>query len=444
MSELLILIEGQPAGRILADRSGRLSLIYEPAWRKSAQAFAISVSMPLGELEYPHKLIFPYLWNLLPENPNVLQRWGQQYHVSAANPFKLLTFVGADVPGAAQLIPPEQSDALESEHAPRIDWMSIADLRERLRQLRGDISALRRPGDIGKLTLPGAQAKTAYYWDVAKNRWGVPGGRTPTTHIVKPCIPGFDGLVENEHLCQDIAARLGLMAARSSVLALDETYIVIERYDRLPPLAESAIPRRIHQEDLCQALSLLPARKYQEEGGPGIAQIVSLLRRVSTEPEADVQRFLRANVYNWLIGGTDAHAKNYSLLIGAGDEVRLAPLYDLSSQLPYTGLIAQKVAMKIGDHYEIGRVGLEDWQRVAQTCALEEEQVISWITEMAKALPDEIGAARDQALKDGLARSTITPLAQRLITHARERLASLVPVTSRSPRLRKKKTVRQG
>jgi serine/threonine-protein kinase HipA len=130
-----------------------------------------------------------------------------------------------------------------------------------------------RPGDIGKLSLPGAQAKTAYYWDVAKNRWGVPGGRTPTTHIVKPCIPGFDGLVENEHLCQDIAARLDLMAARSSVLALDETYIVIERYDRLPPLAESPLPRRIHQEDLCQALSLLPARKYQEEGGPGIAQI---------------------------------------------------------------------------------------------------------------------------------------------------------------------------
>jgi serine/threonine-protein kinase HipA len=132
------------------------------------------------------------------------------------------------------------------------------------------------------------------------------------------------------------------------------------------------------------------------------------------------------------------------LLIGAGDEVRLAPLYDLSSQLPYTGLIAQKVAMKIGDHYEIGRVGLEDWQRVAQTCALEEEQVISWITEMAKVLPEEVGAARDQALKDGLARSIITPLAQRLITHARERLASLVPVTSKSPRLRKKKAVRQG
>jgi serine/threonine-protein kinase HipA len=439
VSELLVLIEGHLAARILADRSGRLSMTYEPTWLKSEPSFSLSVSMPLGALTYPHKLISPYLWNLLPENPNVLQRWAHQYHVSAANPFKLLTHVGADVPGAAQFIPPEQLDAIESEHAPRIDWMSIADLQERLRQLRQDISAVRRPGDIGKLSLPGAQAKTAFYWDVANSRWGVPGGRTPTTHIIKPCVPGFDGLVENEHLCQDIAARLGLVAARSSVLSLDDTYIVVERYDRLPPSAEFPIPQRIHQEDLCQALSLLPARKYQEEGGPGIAQIVSLLRRVSTEPEIDVERFLRANIVNWLIGGTDAHAKNYSLLISTGDEVRLAPLYDLSSQLPYPELISQKVSMKIGDHYEIARVSLEDWRRVAQTCALDEERVIGWVSGMAKALPDEAAAARDQALRDGLSRSVIVPLAQRLIAHAQERLTSLVPVTSRSPRLRKKR-----
>jgi serine/threonine-protein kinase HipA len=438
VSELLLLIEGQMAGRVVAEHSGRLTLTYEPGWLKSNQAHSLSVSMQLGTLTYPHKLVSPYLWNLLPENPNVLQRWAQQHHVSAANPFKLLTFVGADVPGAAQFLPPEQSDAIEAEHAPRIDWIDMANLQERLRQLREDISAMRRPGDIGKLSLPGAQAKTAFYWDVANDRWGIPGGRTPTTHIIKPCVPGFDGLVENEHLCQDIAARLHLVAAKSSVLSLDDTYIVVERYDRLPPSADAPIPRRIHQEDLCQALGLMPAYKYQEDGGPGIAQIAALLRRVSTEPEIDVHRFLQANIFNWLIGGTDAHAKNYSLLIGAADEVRLAPLYDLSSQLPYPDLITQKVAMKIGAHYQIARVGVEDWHHVAKTCNLAQEQVIAMVTSMAKALPDEIAAARDQALKDGLSRSAIIPLAQNLIAHAQERLASLIPITSRSHRLRKR------
>ena len=438
MSELLILIEGALAGRIQADKSGRLSLTYEEAWRESPQGYALSVSMPLAGVTYPQKPVWSYLWNLLPENPNVLRRWGQQYHVSAGNPFKLLVHVGADVPGAAQFIPPQRLSEIQKEQRPTIEWITLDQLRERLRQLGDDVSAVRRPGDIGKMSLPGAQAKTAFYRDPKTGRWGVPGGRTPTTHIIKPCIPGFDGLVENEHLCQDIAARLGMPAARSSVLMLDEPYIVLERYDRLPPAPGTQLPRRIHQEDLCQALGLMPTAKYQEDGGPGIAQIVKLIRRVSADPVADVERFLKANVFNWLIGGTDAHAKNYSFLMDAGDAIRLAPLYDLSSQLPYPHLISQRLSMKIGDHYEIARVSLTDWQTLARNCALEEERVISTLTEMARALPDVISAAHTQALTDGLSAKVLAPLVVRLIAHAGERLASLtVPGASGAVRRRR-------
>src|SRR5882762_7972454 len=277
MSELLIMIEGNLIGRLRADKAGRLSLDYEAGWRESPQGHSLSVTMPLAQLTYLQKPVLSYLWNLLPENPNVLQRWGQQYHVSAANPFKLLANVGADVPGAAQFIPPERLEEIQSARQPTIVWMSIDELGERLQQLRADIAAVRRPGDIGKMSLPGAQAKTAYYWDKQRNRWGVPGGRTPTTHIIKPCVPGFDGLVENEHMCQ--------------------------------------------------ALGLMPGRKYEEDGGPAIAQIVTLIRRVSSDPDVDVDRFLQANMFNWLIGGTDGHSKNDSILVSAGDEIRLAPLY---------------------------------------------------------------------------------------------------------------------
>lgn len=430
MSELLLLIEGALAGSVHTDKNGRLSLSYEEAWRASAQGYSLSVSMPLADVTYPQKSVWPYLWNLLPENPNVLQRWAQQYHVSAGNPFKLLTHVGADVPGAAQFIPPERLAEIQAEQHPTIEWISIDELRERLRQLRADISAVRRPGDIGKMSLPGAQAKTAFYRDPQTDRWGVPGGRTPTTHIIKPCIPGFDGLVENEHLCQDIAARLGMPAARSFVLMLDQPYIVVERYDRLPPAPGTELPRRIHQEDVCQALGLMPTRKYQEDGGPGISQITTLIRRVSADPETDVERFLKANMFNWLIGGTDAHAKNYSFLIDAGDAIRLAPLYDLSSQLPYPDLITQRVSMKIGDHYDIARVSLADWQSLARSCALNEEQVISMLTEMARALPDVVSAAHAQARTGGLSERVIARLAERLIAHAGERLASLTAARS--------------
>ena len=425
MSELLILIEDTLAGSVHADTNGRLSLNYEEAWRASPQGYSLSVSMPLANVTYRQKTVSPYLWNLLPENPYVLQRWAQQYHVSAGTPFKLLAHVGADVPGAAQFIPPEWLAEIQAEQHPTIEWISIEQLRERLCQLRDDISAVRRPGDIGKMSLPGAQAKTAFYRHPQTGRWGVPGGRTPTTHIIKPCIPGFDGLVENEHLCQDIAARLGIPAARSFVLMLDQPYIVVERYDRLPPAPGTEFPRRIHQEDVCQALGLMPTRKYQEDGGPGISQITTLIRRVSADPEVDVARFLKANMFNWLIGGTDAHAKNYSFLIDAGDAIRLAPLYDLSSQLPYPDLITQRVSMKIGDHYDIARVSLTDWQNLARNCALNEEQVISMLTQMARALPDLVSAAHIQARTDGLSQKVIGDLAERLIAHAGERLAAL-------------------
>ncbi|HWS67876.1 MAG TPA: type II toxin-antitoxin system HipA family toxin [Steroidobacteraceae bacterium] len=430
MSELLILIDGNVIGRVRADKAGRLSLDYEASWRESPHSHSLSVSMPLAQITYPHKPVLSYLWNLLPENPNVLQRWGQQYHVSAANPFRLLAHVGADVPGAAQFIPPERLEEIQSAQQPTIDWMTVDELAERLRQLRTDIAAVRRPGDIGNMSLPGAQAKTAYYWDKQRNRWGVPGGRTPTTHIIKPCVPGFDGLVDNEHLCQDIAARLGMPAANSYVLALDQTYIVVERYDRLPPAPGSSFVQRIHQEDMCQALGLMPGRKYQEDGGPGIAQIVTLIRRVSSDPDADVDRFLQANMFNWLIGGTDGHSKNYSILVSTGDEIRLAPLYDLSTQLPYPELIALRVAMKIGDYYDISRVGIADWRKLARTCTIEEERVLSMLTDMGKALPDAISAAREQALIEGLSASIIAPLAQQLIGHVGERLATITAVTA--------------
>lgn len=425
MSELLIVIEGLQAGSVRADKNGRLSLTYEEGWRESPQGYSLSASMPLADVTYPHRAVWPYLWNLLPENPNVLQRWAQQYHVSAGNPFKLLAQVGADVPGAAQFIPPERLAEIQAEQHPTIEWITPDELSERLRQLRDDISAVRRPGDVGKMSLPGAQAKTAFYRDSQTGRWGIPGGRTPTTHIIKPCIPGFDGLVENEHLCQDIAARLGMPAARSSVLMLDEPYIVVERYDRLPPAPRTEFPRRIHQEDVCQSLSLMPTKKYQEEGGPGITQITSLIRRVSADPEADVERFLKANIFNWLIGGTDAHAKNYSFLIDAGDVIRLAPLYDLSSQLPYPHLIVPRVSMKIGDHYDMGLVSLTDWQDLARSCALDEGRVIDLVTEMARALPDVIAAALTKARTEGLSGLILGPLVEQLTANAGKRLASL-------------------
>jgi serine/threonine-protein kinase HipA len=292
----------------------------------------------------------------------------------------------------------------------------------RLRIVKENAAALRLPKDAGRISLAGAQAKTALYWD--GERWGVPSGRAPNSHILKPAIPGFFGIVENEHLCQNVAARYGLPAAQSSVLELSEPVIVVTRYDRLPPAQPGGLMRRVHQEDFCQALSVLPKTKYQENGGPSVRQCVELLRRVTTSPAEDVERFIKANMFNWYIGGTDAHAKNYSLLIGTG-EIRLAPLYDLSTQLPYPEQLAQNLAMKIGEHHAVAQIGLEDWRTLAKDCKLDEEQVVGWLSEMGEALPDHVSAAREQALLDGLNAEVIESLSEQLLAHVQTRLATI-------------------
>ena len=74
---------------------------------------------------------------------------------------------------------------------------------------------------------------------------------------------------------------------------------------------------------------------YDNEGGPGAGAMVEVIRTHSSEPGEDARTFIRACVFNWLIGGTDAHAKNFSMLIGGGGRVRLAPLYDVASTLVY-------------------------------------------------------------------------------------------------------------
>src|SRR5260370_30518359 len=125
-----------------------------------------------------------------------------------------------------------------------------------------------------------------------------------------------------------------------------------ELYDRVRPAAGL---RRVHQEDMCQALAIPPTRKYQNEGGPGIRDIVELLRTYSANAPEDVHTFLDAIAYNWLIAGTDAHGKNYALLIGAQTRVRLAPLYDVASVLPYQYINNARVKLlrHLGGEYRL-------------------------------------------------------------------------------------------
>jgi serine/threonine-protein kinase HipA len=226
-------------------------------------------------------------------------------------------------------------------------------------------------------------------WD---GRWGTPHGSTPTTHILKPAIAGFNEHDLNEHLCLDAARRSDLLAVRTGIRQFgDETALVVGRYDRV---IRDGYITRVHQEDVCQALGLPPSKKYQNDGGPGVREVATMFRRVMAPPVADeaVARFADALIWNWLIGGTDAHAKNYSLLL-SGRQVRLAPLYDVASALPY-GVHEKKLrlAMKVGSEYQMNPYR-NRWSAAADALSLDAHELTTRVIELGTRAPDAFAEA---------------------------------------------------
>jgi serine/threonine-protein kinase HipA len=373
--------------------------------------------MPLASAEHGHTRIESFLWGLVPDNDRVLQNWGRRFQVSPKNVFRLISHVGEDCAGAVQFVSPERLERLREEPASReVQWLTEDNVADRLRALRADHSAWRTAQDTGQFSLAGAQPKTALLFE--RKRWGIPSGRVPTTHILKPPTGEWDGHAENEHFSLRLARAAGLTVPNSMVERFkDEIAIVVERYDRVRVQMRWA---RIHQEDMCQALGLHPTRKYESDGGPGARTITDLLRAQSSNPQEDVQSFADAMAFNWLIAGTDAHAKNFGLLLGRGGAVRLAPLYDLASILPYRTISLQKakLAMKIGGEYRLNNIGLRNWQKFAAELHLDEGLLVDRLKTMATSLANHAATTLNELESEGLSHVTITRLAEKLKTRA--------------------------
>jgi serine/threonine-protein kinase HipA len=416
---LTMLIEGHRAATLTEGHRGSLTLGYEEAWRTSANRTPASLSMPLARRSHHDPTVRAFLWGLLPDNEQVLDRWARTHHVSARNPFRLLSHVGEDCAGAVQLVTADRLDEILAGQG-GVKPLSDREVAERVRILRSDPAAWHL-SDTGQFSLAGAQAKTALHFDRTVQRWGDPWGAVPTTHILKPAVTGFDEHDLNEHLCLEAARRLGMAVARSHVASFDgERVIVIERYDRTQ--RPNGTVARVHQEDMCQALGVPPTGKYQNEGGPTPEQIIGLLREHVRPPSAarrSVGRFVDALAFNWIIAGTDAHAKNYSVLL-AGAQVRLAPMYDVASALPYDDMYLPKLrmAMRIGGEYQIERISRRHWLRFAADNGLDPDATVARVDDLAAGTPaamaDAAGTRAVQALGSELPAKLVERVTQRV------------------------------
>lgn len=352
MSKLVVWIASRRVGELIRKANGNLQFRYDSDY----DGPPISQALPHQDEAHGHKAVRAVFGGLLPEG-DVREVLARNLGISEGNDYGLLEEVGGDVAGAITLL----GDGVEPPAVPTstpLDDEKLARLLSELPQ-----RPLAADADEGiRLSLAGAQPKVPVIID-DDGRMALPtNSAAPTTHILKPEPKRFPGLVDNETFCMALARACELPVAQitKAQTAAGAQFLIVERYDR--DLTADPI-RRLHQEDFCQALGLPADKKYQQEGGPTIAQSAELLRYCTPIPAQELPRLIRAVAFNWIVGNCDAHGKNYSLLYDRGAPT-LAPLYDIVSTVVYPKLTT-RLAMSIGGARDLEEVDDRSWVKLA-------------------------------------------------------------------------------
>jgi serine/threonine-protein kinase HipA len=386
--------ERELVGQLMQDDGGQMTFQYDASWLGKPDPIALSQSLPLREEPFTQKECRGFFGGILPEEGNrkVIARI---LGISDKNDFAMLEQIGGECAGAISFLPEDEA-ILEDDD--RYRELFDDEFARILRELP------RRPlmaGEDGiRLSLAGAQDKIAVRLGVGKI--SIPRGSAPSSHVLKPAIDTYEGVVFNEAFCMALARACGLNAAPVEIGKVEDIdYLLSERYDRIRE--EDGNIRRLHQEDFCQALGIPSEIKYQSEGGPSLANSFALIRDASTAPAPDLIALLDGVIFNLLIGNHDAHAKNFSLLYMPDRSVRLAPLYDLVSTVFYPEL-TDRMAMKIGKQPKSALVYPKDIDRFAADAGLGAAQTRARIPMLASRLLEEIpGIERPHPISESVA-----------------------------------------
>ena len=392
-----VFVNGRRVGRLRKETSGSIDFQYDGSWLEWDHTFPISLSLPLREDRYVGTSVVAVFDNLLPDSDAIRRRLAERVRAEGDDAYSLLTAIGRDCVGALQFLPgDEEPEAIGKPQGEIVNDERVAAILADLVRTPLGVSA---EHEEFRISIAGAQEKTALlYW---KDHWCIPHGSTPTTHILKPQIgllkSGIDlsKSVENEHFCMELARELGLPTAKTIMVDFkNQRVLVVERFDRQWTRDKRLL--RLPQEDCCQALSVPPTRKYQTDGGPGIEQVLELLK-ASDSPAEDQRLFVRAQLVFWLLGATDGHAKNFSLFIHPGGGFRLTPLYDVMSAQPTLDAhqIPRKkmrLAMSVGDsrHYLIDTVMPRHFVESAEKAGVPGSVVREQLKEVADLAPSAI------------------------------------------------------
>lgn len=394
-------------GHLLKEPSGAIEFRYDRQWLdRGSKAFPISLSLPLREEPWRGEPVTAVFENLLPDSDTLRQRVAEKVGAAGYDAYSLLSAIGRDCVGALQFIPDDDAHP-ESTAPPSGEPVDDDAIERLLKSLAQAPLGLDRDDDF-RISIAGAQEKTALLWH--ENQWIKPHGTTPTTHLFKTQIGtlpnGIDlsNSIENEFYCLQLLRHLGLPVNNARIMAFGGTKaLVVERFDRA--WSDGRLIR-LPQEDCCQALSVPPARKYQDRGGPGMLAISKLLNGADS-PADDHRTLLQAQLVFWLIGATDGHAKNFSISLHAGGGYALTPLYDVLTAQPSLDAHQierrqMKLAMSVGtnNHYRIYEVQARHFLQTGEAAGLSRVLVRNAMENIAERMDDALATLEGELPAD--------------------------------------------
>lgn len=416
--ELEVYISGERVGTLRQLRDGSRTFSYLPGYR----GVPLSLSMPVDNVEYGTRVVDAYFMGLLPDDEGIRREAARRFGVSGNNPFALLANMGLDCPGAVQVCPADDRDLVGD--VGETVRLSDAEIAERLAPASGRASDtwLR---DRERWSLGGAQAKVALRH--VDGEWFECHGGAATTHILKPGVEGMRLEALDEFLTTRLAGECGIPTEDVEYLDFcGVPAVVARRFDRR---VNAGNVTRIHQEDFCQALSVMPDKKYAEDGGPSTPDVLRVLG-MTTSPGDSLMVFASMLFFNYLTCSSDAHAKNYSVLHLAPGACVLAPLYDVASAFPYdlTGKRPIRMAMSIGGENRQGMVGREELARFARASGLDVDVCVGLMVRLCEQILDKSALLVDELVGSGV--DGIQELADRMVprleSHCRVTLQKIV------------------
>lgn len=396
---------GDLVGYLSKQVSGAIEFIYAEEWLSNERSYPVSLSLPLREDAFKGAPVVAVFENLLPDSEKLRSRVAEKVGADGTDAFSLLARIGRDCVGALQFFSENENFDFSDLSVTHGEPISDEEIEKLLNNLAYTPLGLDSKHDF-RISVAGAQEKTALLFH--KGKWLRPSGPTPTTHIFKTQIGtlpnGIDlsDSIENEFYGLTVMEAFGLPVNKAEIKTFGKTKsLVIKRFDREE---KNGILWRIPQEDCCQALSIPPSRKYQNdrrptnEKQPSMIEILNLLKG-SDNPAGDQKSFLKAQILFWLIGATDGHAKNFSIYLGVGGRFTLTPFYDVLTAQPFFDTHKflhkeMKMAMSVGNnnHYRMNEIQGRHFIQTAQRARISEyiaREALEEISENAtKAIQD--------------------------------------------------------